>query len=324
MTASKVPRDVVVFYHPIFEHHLEGIQHPECPERLKSIRRFLDQQGFWKELRRVEPAMADQKWIESNHAPSYIRSVEQACQSPPAVLDQGDTVVTSESYRAARYAVGAAIEAVDQVMHRETKTVFCALRPPGHHAEYDQAMGFCLFNHVAIAANYALQRHGLERVFILDWDVHHGNGTQHSFEDRADVFYCSIHQWPLYPGTGAASERGRGVGEGFTLNIPLPAGSGDEVYFRVMRDRVMPEIEKFAPQLILISAGFDAHAGDPLAGMQLSTEAFDHLTRMIGQAARRVRAGGIISLLEGGYHLAHLAESVWVHLQALNDIAGEL
>ncbi|NOX36903.1 MAG: histone deacetylase [Calditrichaeota bacterium] len=317
-------QNVYFFYHPLFEKHLEGVQHPECPDRLRAIREYFIQKGAWEQIKRLEPQAADVRWITTNHAPQYVQAVEQACRRAPALLDEADTVVTAESYSAALRAVGAGLAAVDAIFSGKTRAAFCAVRPPGHHAEYDHAMGFCLFNNVAIAANYAIQQHGINRVFILDWDVHHGNGTQHSFEDRADVFFCSIHQWPLYPGTGAASEIGFGEGKGYTLNIPLPAGNGDEVYFKVMREKVLPRLEAYAPDLILISAGFDAHVGDPLADMRLTTAAYAEMTRMIGEVAARISVRGIVSFLEGGYHLNNLAESVWVHLLALDEIAREL
>ncbi len=317
-------QNIDFFYHPLFEEHLEGIPHPECPARLRAIREYLIQKGVWDRMPRLEPEAADIRWIATNHALHYVQAVKQACHRAPAFLDEADTLVTATSYRAALHAVGAGLAAVDAVLGGRTRAAFCAVRPPGHHAEYDHAMGFCLFNNVAIAANYALRQYGIERVFILDWDVHHGNGTQHSFEDRADVFFCSIHQWPLYPGTGAASEIGVGKGKGFTLNVPLPAGSDDAVYFQVLQEKVLPEMERFAPDFVLISAGFDAHIGDPLADMRLSTAAYAKMTRMIGEVAARIPVRGIVSFLEGGYHLNNLAESVWVHLQALDEIAREL
>lgn len=305
------------YYHPVFLNHLPRIRHPENPERLVIIKHHLQEKNVWENLNIKTPKPAALKWIETNHHPYYINSIEKACQKAPAVLDGGDTMVTSHSYEAALHAVGACLEGVDDLMNEHAEAVFCAVRPPGHHAEYDQAMGFCLFNNVALAARYAIDCYSLQRIFILDWDVHHGNGTQHSFYEIAEVCFCSIHQWPLYPGTGSVDQTGRGVGKGYTLNIPLVAGQGDEKYIEVMTTLVLPTLRLYRPDLLIISAGFDAHKEDPLAEMDVSTEGFRKLTRMLRKEMLPINGGKILSVLEGGYHYRNLAESVLAHLEAL-------
>jgi acetoin utilization deacetylase AcuC-like enzyme len=209
------------------------------------------------------------------------------------------------------------LEACERVLNGEWRNAFCAVRPPGHHAEQDAAMGFCLFNNVAVAAAALRQRHGLARVAILDWDVHHGNGTQHFFERDPSVFYASLHQWPLYPGTGAADERGLGAGEGATRNCPLPGGSGDAEWLRALEDTLLPELEAFRPEFVLLSAGFDAHRLDPLSGTRLSEHAYAEMTRRMLELAARSAQGRLVSVLEGGYHLSALASCVETHLGEL-------
>ncbi len=309
---------ILCLYHPVFEQHLQGIQHPEQPGRLRAIRERLQQEGIWEQFVHRQPQPAEDRWILLNHSEEYLEEVKQAARRTPVVLDGGDTIMTEHTLDAAYRAAGAAIMGIDAIMQGELTTVFALVRPPGHHAEYDHAMGFCLFNNVAIAAHYAVERYGVKRVFILDWDVHHGNGTQHSFEWRSDVFFCSLHQWPLYPGTGSASEVGKGDGKGYTRNFPLPAGSDDATYLQIITEEVIPLIRDYQPELLLISAGFDAHEGDPLAGMRVSTDGFARMTRHVCSVAREVGVKGIFSTLEGGYHLEHLAASVQVHLENLS------
>ena len=263
------------------------------------------------------PPAADTKWIATNHDAEYIQKVQAACEEAPAVLDGGDTIITSQSYSAAIHGVGACLSGIDDLVNDVVDSVFCAVRPPGHHAEYKEAMGFCLFNNVAIAARYALDRYSLQRIFILDWDVHHGNGTHYSFYGDSEVYFCSTHQWPLYPGTGRAEDRGRGVGEGYTLNIPLPARCGDDRYLAILKDDIIPALRHYNPYLLIISAGFDAHEDDPLAEMNVSTEGFREMTRLLKAEMKEINGGKILSVLEGGYHHHNLAESVLAHLEAL-------
>jgi acetoin utilization deacetylase AcuC-like enzyme len=216
-------------------------------------------------------------------------------------------------------AAGGVVNAADAVARGEAGRAFCAVRPPGHHAERSNAMGFCFFNNVAIAAEYLRHQHGIERIAILDWDVHHGNGTQHYFEADPNVFFCSIHQHPdtLYPGTGYAEERGTGAGMGATLNVPMAPGSGDEEYRRAFETTILPALDRFRPEFLLISAGFDAHRADPLGHIKLSTEMFGWMTLHAMELARRHCGGRIVSVLEGGYDLTALADSVQAHLEVL-------
>ena len=310
---------LLYYHHPLYLQHLQGIEHPECPKRLKVITRHLTETKLFEKIVLKQAQPVEKKWVLTNHDEHHFAAVEQAVQAAPQVLDGGDTVVTEHSLQAALLAAGAAVAGVDDLIHGNAAAVFCAVRPPGHHAEFDRAMGFCLFNNVAIAARYAIDRHSLQRVFILDWDVHHGNGTQNSFYDMAEVYFCSIHQAPLYPGTGHANERGRGLGLGYNLNIPLPAGCDDQVYFTVLQDKIIPELIRYRPDLLIISAGFDAHTDDPLAGMQVSTEGFGKMTTMLRDAMKTINNDKILSVLEGGYHQINLAESVEAHLYALAE-----
>ena len=312
---------ILCLYHPLCEQHLEGVRHPEQPQRLIAIREHLQQSGIWEALSHQQPVAAEDRWILLNHSEVYLEELKQAAQRAPVVLDGGDTLLTSHSLAAARYAVGAAVRGVQAVIQGEFPAALALIRPPGHHAEYDHAMGFCLFNNIAIAAHIAIEEYGLQRIFILDWDVHHGNGTQHSFEWRSDVFYCSIHEWPLFPGTGKETEKGKGEGKGYTKNFPLPAGKGDDTYIPLIEHQVVPLILDYKPELVLISAGFDAHEGDPLANMRVTTDGFAHMTELIVTAVKRVQAKGIVSVLEGGYHLRHLATSVEAHVKSLAHIA---
>lgn len=305
--------------HPDFLLHDTGPGHPERPERLGRILERLRTTGLDDELDRALPEPADDAPIDAVHAPGHAARVVGACERGARTLDAGDTVVGRHSGHAARLAVGAALLAVDRVQAGDWRRAFVACRPPGHHAEHDRAMGFCLFNNVAIAARHLLDHHGLERVAIVDFDVHHGNGTQHLFEADPRVFFTSLHQWPWYPGTGAATERGVGEGEGTVLNRPMAAGSGDPEYLREFDDTVLPALEAFAPEFLLVSAGFDAHVADPLSGTRVSTGGFGDVTRRLRDLADTACGGRVVSLLEGGYDLDALAESVERHVVALHE-----
>jgi len=261
--------------------------------------------------------MASKDWIAEVHTRSYIESLESRAPISGYTSLDPDTTMSPGTLRAAYLAAGGAINAVDAVMNQQVDQVFCALRPPGHHAEPNRAMGFCFFNNVAIAARYAQKHHGLRRVLIVDWDVHHGNGTQNSFYEDASVFYFSIHQFPHYPGTGAQDQSGEGAGKGFTMNIPLPVGCGDEEYREIFERILIPEADRFVPDLILISAGFDAHKDDPLAGIQVTAKGFGYMTEALARLADRHCSGRLVSMLEGGYNIPALKNSVKSHLSAL-------
>ena len=302
---------------PLSLDHRTGPGHPERPERVTAILDRLRGDGLFDELEVRAAAPADVAEIERVHTPELALRIEAAASEGFGILDAGDTTISTGSWRAALGAIGAALDAVECVQTGAATNAFALCRPPGHHAERDRAMGFCLANNVAIAAAYLRQQHGLERVAIVDWDVHHGNGTQHLFEEDGSVFYASLHQWPHYPGTGAARERGRGAGEGATLNCPLAAGTGDAEWTAALEERVLPALSDFAPQFVLVSAGFDAHARDPLSGTQVSTQAYAEFTRRLVELAERTAGGRLVSLLEGGYDLDALASSVAAHVAAL-------
>jgi acetoin utilization deacetylase AcuC-like enzyme len=301
--------------HPEYLHHDAGFGHPERPARLQAILDAVDRSDL--DLLRVTPEPIDEHLLHAVHDEAYVERIRLLAQSGGGSLDP-DTVVSEASYRAALLAAGGAVEAVDRVLRKETDAAFAAVRPPGHHALRDRGMGFCLFNNVACAAISARNEDGIGRTMILDWDVHHGNGTQEIFFRDGSVLYVSVHQEHWYPGTGRWDEVGSGVGEGFTLNIPLPAGTGDEGYRLVFEEVVVPLGAAFRPELMLISAGYDAHFGDPLGGMLLSTVGFTALTRLAVQAAGE---GRVVGVLEGGYHLRHLAGSVVGTLAVLTDRA---
>ncbi len=304
-------------YDDIFMKHEVLPGHPERPERLAAILQMLDETGLANELQPIAPREATLEDLTRIHEPHYVDFVRQAVESGQRVLDMGDTCVGPHSYPAALMAAGAVLAAIDAVVAGEVRNAFCAVRPPGHHAEAAQAMGFCLFNNIAIAARYAQDEKKLKKVLIVDWDVHHGNGTQHAFDDDDTVLYVSTHQSPHYPGTGRADETGHGPGEGFTLNIPMRAGSGDAEFLRAYNEVLVPRADEFKPDLVLVSAGFDAHDRDPLSGLELTSGCFGELTRITKEIADRHAAGRLVSSLEGGYDLHALAESVHAHLRAL-------
>jgi acetoin utilization deacetylase AcuC-like enzyme len=255
--------------------------------------------------------------VRALHQESYIERFGRAVERGDGLLDSSDNPLSAGAWDAAWGGVQAALAAADWVAGGRDRTGFAAVRPPGHHAEAATAMGFCFFNNVAVAAQHLRQRHGVSRVAIFDFDVHHGNGTQHLFETRADVFFASTHQYPFYPGTGAADETGLGEGAGATLNLPLPAGTGDAGYAEAIQDHVLPALRRFAPEVLLISAGFDAWMRDPLAGMAVTQDGFARWGEWLRQLAAEVCDGRVVAVLEGGYDIASLPDLVAAHLQAL-------
>jgi acetoin utilization deacetylase AcuC-like enzyme len=304
-------------YDPRYLGHDMGAGHPESPNRLRAIMQQLEQSGTAARLTRIDPRVAEDEWITQIHEPSYLAMLKTHVPTIGRVSLDPDTSMSPGSLTAAYLAAGGALAAVDAIMSRQVDHVFCAVRPPGHHAESGRAMGFCFFNNVAIAARYAQKKYGLKRVLIVDWDVHHGNGTQHSFEDDPSVLFFSAHQYPHYPGTGRESERGRGAGEGFTINVPMEAGEGDEEYRAIFQKSLVPAADAFKPEFVIVSAGFDAHKDDPLASMGLTEQGYADLTGIVAGIAKRHAVGRILSSLEGGYHLTSLAASVDRHIQAL-------
>ena len=312
-----MPSKTGMVYHERYLEHDTGPGHPESPDRLRSIVKHLQGNGTWQKLQHVIIDHASEEWILKVHTPEHLKFVRDACRTGATILDQGDTHACEKSFDVALLAAGGAIAAVDAVINGVLDNVFCAVRPPGHHAERNTAMGFCLFNNVAIAARYAQSVFGVTRVAIIDWDVHHGNGTQQIFYEDKSVFYISLHQYPFYPGTGSRSERGAGKGQDYTLNVPMRAGAGEPEYLEAFRKEILPTLDGYRPELVLISAGFDAHKDDPLANINLTEASFGTFTTMLMEAADKYCKGRIVSVLEGGYNLQALARSVDSHLKAL-------
>ena len=295
--------------------HLPGESHPERPERIQALLNLagaLDKQMF--EL--ASPRAATRADVESTHGADHVRLVESTSKHNRYALD-GDTITCRDSFGVALLAVGGFLTLLDAIASKQSSNGFALVRPPGHHALRDHAMGFCLFNTMAIGAEYLKRVYGAKKILIMDWDVHHGNGTQAAFYDDPTVLFISTHQFPFYPGSGAVNETGVGAGEGLTLNVPLPAGCTDAEYLQVFQDIVVPAAEKFQPDWILVSAGFDPHRRDPLGGMNVTEEGFGAMARLLLVLANRFADGRIAFLLEGGYDLAGLRDSVAAVLAAM-------
>lgn len=302
---------------PIYLEHETGPGHPERPSRVSTALARLKESGLADDLEITLPGAAPMEALTRIHPRAHLQSLEDAILSGARSISEPDLGVSLKSWEAALSSTAAGLLAADKIMAGEWRNAMCLVRPPGHHAEAEQAMGYCLINNAAVAARHLQATHGLERVAILDFDVHHGNGTQHLFEEDPSVFFASLHQWPLYPGTGEATERGIGDGEGATMNIPLPAGSDNARYLRELEERVLPAIEAHRPQALILSAGFDAHERDPLGSMKITTEGYGELTTLILDLADKCCEGRVISLLEGGYDLDGLADSVVAHTAKL-------
>ncbi len=313
---------VAIVTDPWYLKHSNGAGHPESPERLQAVERLLASWPYRERLLQVPAREATLEELTRVHSEPYVRLIEDTARRQYTMLDP-DTGATADSYRAALRAAGGGIEAVEAVLRGRAASAFALVRPPGHHAERDRAMGFCLFNNIAVAAAHLLSAAGLQRVLIVDWDVHHGNGTMHAFYGSADVLYLSLHQYPHYPGTGRIEEAGRGAGEGYSVNVPLPGGQGDADYLYVFRRLFEPLARQFRPEMILVSAGFDPHRNDPLASMAVSGWGFAAMTRTLGSLAGELCGGRLALFLEGGYALSALTEGVDRVLRALEGVGQD-
>jgi len=320
-----------LIYDPIFLEHLTPDTHPEQPERLRRVIEVLEALNWMERegLVHLAPRAASLDELALIHTPAYVQRVQHAAERVARLEEESgrktrffatDTYVSARSYEAALYAAGAPLTAIDAVLEGTVDNAYCLVRPPGHHALADNAMGFCLFNNVAIAARYAIEKHGLERVMIIDYDVHHGNGIQDAFYADPRVLYFSTHQAPFYPGTGLSDERGSGAALGTTVNVPLPATTDFGPYEAVFRQVMAPLADRFDPQLILVSAGFDAHWSDPLGQMYLSTAAFAKLNEIILKLAQTLCAGRLVMVQEGGYNTEAMAACA---ATSINQLLGD-
>jgi acetoin utilization deacetylase AcuC-like enzyme len=309
-----------IIHHPIYQKHDTGFGHPETPKRYEVIIDALkSDEDLWKNLIEITPEKVSKGIIQAAHSPQHFKYVEHAFEEGVHMLD-ADTVISMQSFDASLFAAGGACRAVDSVMNSEAKNAFVAVRPPGHHATSEHAMGFCLFNNVAVAARYAQNKYAeIEKVAVIDWDVHHGNGTQGIFFDDPTVFFFSQHQYPWYPGTGSRGETGFGRGRGYTMNNPVKAHTKASEQKRMFEAAIGDISADFKPDLIFISAGFDAHLTDPLGQLRLEDADFIAMTKTVKQWANEVCAGRIVSTLEGGYNLETLGETVKRHVSELGN-----
>ena len=296
--------------------HVAPWWHPENSARLKPAVDFILKSDIASGLEMFIPPVIESDCINMVHDAEYLKRVQEISYGGGGNLD-GDTYLSKGSYEAAVETAAAAIGAADVIMKRQLKRIFMAVRPPGHHAEYDRGLGFCLINNVAVAAEYLIKEYSLKRVAIVDWDIHHGNGTQRHFYERNDVYFASLHQYPFYPGSGAAAERGAGEGEGYTLNIPLPAGCDDEKYLHEFETKVIPGLTQFNPEFIIISCGFDPHRDDPLGEMMLTEKAFGKMTELLVATANEYCEGRMLSILEGGYSSNANGLCLYEHLKEM-------
>jgi len=306
-------KPTAIFRSPLFLEHMKNFDHIESVRRLEVIYETLDQPEIAAQFVYPPFAAATAQSLEANHTPAYIRQLAATAGKTKVTLD-GDTQTSPLSYQAACLAAGAAINATDRLIAGEIKNAFCLIRPPGHHAECDHAMGFCLFNNVAVAARYAIEQLNLQRVLIVDWDLHHGNGTQNAFYDTDQVLYFSTHQSPCYPGSGASYEIGSGKGCGYTINVPLPAGLGNLAYAAIFNNLLSPIARQYRPEMILLSAGYDIHRDDPLGGMTVTGPGFSYLTKVLLDLAGELCDHRLVACLEGGYSLSGLKEGVFATL----------
>jgi acetoin utilization deacetylase AcuC-like enzyme len=311
------PASLQVFSDPAMRRHEPSADHPESPRRFDAVMtsvRALERQG---RLSIAAPRPATEDDVLLVHTPAYLNTVRTEIAAGRHQLSTGDTEISSGSLAAALAAAGTVVSAVDDVIGGRTRNAFCAVRPPGHHASQQRGMGFCVFNNIAIGARYARKRHGVERILIADWDVHHGNGTQEAFFSDGGVLFFDSHQHPWYPGTGSPDETGEGKARGLIVNNPFPAGAGRKEIVGAFRDKLVPAAQRYRPQLVMISAGFDSRAGDPLGRFTLTDQDFAELTGIVLEIARQHASGRVVSVLEGGYSLEGLTSAVTSHLTRL-------
>lgn len=301
---------------PIYLEHQTGSYHPENHQRLEAIYEMLDEDDISGKFKELGPRKATREEIEYIHASSYYNSIEATSGVSASYLDP-DTVTSERSFEAALCAAGGVLTGIDTIFSGIAENVFALIRPPGHHAEKDRGMGFCLFNNIAIGAVYAMKQYSTDRVLIIDWDLHHGNGTQNAFYKDPKVLYFSTHQYPYYPGSGSFDEIGHGEGMGFTVNVPLSIGKGDEEFYKIFKKVLEPIAGEYKPQLVLVSAGFDSYAGDPLGGMDLTPSGFGNLTDIIKEIADNFSDGKLLMALEGGYDLSGLRQCVKTVMKSL-------
>ena len=311
-----------IYTNSVFHRHDTGPGHPENAHRLDAALEGVDRAGLANDVVRDAALHPDaDRIIAKTHSADYEHELEMACRGGMRLFHSLDNPISSQSFAAARTAVSTTLTAAQELWRGDESRAFVIARPPGHHAERVTAMGCCFFNTIACAAEWLREQPGVERVFIFDFDVHHGNGTQHLFEERDDVFYASMHRYPFYPGTGAADEIGTGKGRGFTKNIPFEGGTGDAKYLRAVEDEIVRVIDDYRPNAILLSSGFDAHRRDPLGGMRVTEQAYGEITARVVECAERWGGGKVLSLLEGGYDMEGLAASVDEHVRALAGVA---
>ncbi len=312
---KKLPTGIV--YDPLYKLHLTGPGHPERPERCEVIMKILSGRVFRGKLSFLKPRQATDKEILACHTREYFETARRDINAGMPMLSTGDTQVCPQSFEIALLAAGGVLTAVDALMEKKIKNAFCVVRPPGHHANASRGMGFCIFNNIAIAARYAQRKYNLKKVLIVDWDVHHGNGTQDIFYEDPSVLFFSTHLYPHYPGTGQQSAIGSGPGKGTTINCPMPHGAGKREVIGAFEEILIPAADKFKPDLVLVSAGFDSRAGDPLGGFKLGDRNFAELTEIVLDIAQRHTNGRVISTLEGGYNPSGLASASAAHVKAL-------
>jgi acetoin utilization deacetylase AcuC-like enzyme len=317
---TSAARQMGLLFDEVYLGHLAGnTGHPERPERLTAIRDGLEKAGLLKTLYRIAPRRVTDEELALVHKPSYVALVRRELSNLQGLreLSTGDTLASSGSLQAAEFAAGGVLNVVDAVMKGKVRNAFAAVRPPGHHATPDRGMGFCIFNNVAIAARYLQKKHGIARVLIVDWDYHHGNGTQDIFYNDGSVFYFSTHHYGAYPGTGSAAETGAGPATGKILNVPMPPGAGDAQFLQAFETKLVPAARRFKPDFILVSAGFDSMRNDLLGQFDITPQGFAAMTRVVKKLADEFSHGRVVSVLEGGYRLDGLAESVVAHVKTL-------